>query len=49
MCLRALLHNPNIYSDPFVFNPDRFLGPNPERDPKDFAFGYGRRYACPIL
>lgn len=27
------------------FNPDRFMGPNPEQDPKDFCFGFGRRYA----
>ena len=25
---RAFLHNPKIYSDPFTFNPGRFLGPN---------------------
>ena len=40
---RAFLHNPDLYPDPFVFNPDRFMGPNPQRDPKEFAFGYGRR------
>ena len=40
---RAFLHNPKIYSDPFAFNPGRFLGPNPERDPRDFVFGHGRR------
>ncbi|KAJ7174153.1 cytochrome P450 [Mycena crocata] len=41
------LHDPAVYSDPFVFNPDRFLGPNPAPDPTDVGvFGYGRR-VCP--
>ncbi|TFK45989.1 cytochrome P450 [Heliocybe sulcata] len=40
------LHDPDVYSDPFTFNPDRFMGPNPERDPTDFVFGFGRR-VCP--
>ncbi|KAJ6573817.1 cytochrome P450 [Mycena vulgaris] len=40
------LHDPTAYTDPFTFNPDRFLGPKPEPDPKDFVFGYGRR-VCP--
>ncbi|KAF7344988.1 Cytochrome P450 [Mycena venus] len=41
------LHDPAIYRDPFLFNPDRFLGPNPEPHPADMGlFGYGRRI-CP--
>ncbi|KAF7360772.1 Cytochrome P450 [Mycena venus] len=41
------LHDPNVYKDPFIFNPDRFLGPNPPPDPTDLGvFGYGRR-VCP--
>ncbi|KAJ6490259.1 O-methylsterigmatocystin oxidoreductase, partial [Mycena vitilis] len=41
------LHDPSIYHDPFLFNPERFLGPNPEPDPADMGlFGYGRR-VCP--
>ncbi|KAJ7284427.1 cytochrome P450 [Mycena rebaudengoi] len=36
----------NLYVEPEVFNPDRFLGSSPERDPSDYIFGYGRR-ACP--
>ncbi|KAF7360792.1 Cytochrome P450 [Mycena venus] len=36
------LHDPNVYKDPFIFNPDRFLGPNPSPDPTDLGvFGYG--------
>lgn len=34
------------YKDPEVFNPDRFLGENPELDPRKYIFGFGRR-ACP--
>ncbi|KAJ7644946.1 cytochrome P450 [Roridomyces roridus] len=41
------LHDPAVYKDPFVFNPDRFMGPNPETDPTEVGlFGYGRR-VCP--
>ncbi|KZT28739.1 cytochrome P450 [Neolentinus lepideus HHB14362 ss-1] len=41
-----LLHDPDTYADPESFRPERFLGENPERDPRDFAFGFGRR-RCP--
>ncbi|TCD66640.1 hypothetical protein EIP91_001107 [Steccherinum ochraceum] len=36
------------FLEPEKFRPERFLGPNPETevDPKDFAFGFGRR-VCP--
>ncbi|KAJ7490114.1 cytochrome P450 [Mycena galericulata] len=41
------LHDPTVYRDPFVFNPDKFLGPNSEPHPADMGlFGYGRRI-CP--
>ncbi|KAJ6530948.1 cytochrome P450 [Mycena vulgaris] len=41
------LHDPKVYPDPFVFNPDRFMGPNPAPHPRDLGFfGYGRRI-CP--
>lgn len=36
--------DPNVYKDPQSFNPDRFLGPNPEEDPYNIVFGFGRRY-----
>ncbi|KAJ7171662.1 cytochrome P450 [Mycena crocata] len=43
------LHDPAIYHDPFTFNPDRFLGSNPEPHPAEMGvFGYGRR-VCPGL
>ena len=45
---RNLLHDPHVYADPMTFNPDRFMttaDKEAERDPRDFAFGFGRRYA----
>jgi cytochrome P450 len=35
-----------VYSDPEVFRPERFLGDAPEQDPREYAFGFGRR-VCP--
>lgn len=39
------LHDPEVYGSPDTFNPDRFLPPSNEPDPRPAAFGYGRR-AC---
>jgi len=36
----------NIYSDPELFSPDRFLGREDVMDPKSFVYGFGRRL-CP--
>ncbi|THU82832.1 cytochrome P450 [Dendrothele bispora CBS 962.96] len=38
--------DPEVYSDPETFNPGRFLGSNPEPDPREIVFGFGRRI-CP--
>ncbi|ETN36464.1 uncharacterized protein HMPREF1541_08742 [Cyphellophora europaea CBS 101466] len=42
----GMYHNPKVYKDPFEWNPDRFLGDNPEPDPQSITFGFGRRI-CP--
>lgn len=45
---RAVMHDPELYPDPFTFSPDRFTASNTSRqpDPRQFAFGFGKR-ACP--
>ena len=40
------LHDPEVYTSPDKFEPERFLSPRNEPDPATEAFGYGRR-ACP--
>lgn len=40
------LHDPDVYVDESIFNPERYLEPRSEPDPKSEAFGYGRRI-CP--
>ena len=41
---RFMSHDPQVYPDPSKFNPERFLGPQPQKDPRDISFGFGRRY-----
>ncbi|KAJ3563157.1 hypothetical protein NP233_g9122 [Leucocoprinus birnbaumii] len=41
-----ILHDPKTYASPMSFDPTRFLGPNPEPDPRQVCFGFGRRI-CP--
>ncbi|KAL5363253.1 cytochrome P450 [Aspergillus floccosus] len=46
---RAFTHDPNIYSDPMTFKPERFIDTathKAERDPYYYSFGFGRR-VCP--
>jgi cytochrome P450 len=40
------MRDPKTYRDPDQFRPERFLGPNPEPNPTEHVFGYGRRI-CP--
>ncbi|RXW19972.1 hypothetical protein EST38_g5879 [Candolleomyces aberdarensis] len=49
----AMLHDETVYSDPFTFNPDRFINPETgqidfthARDPSHACWGFGRRL-CP--
>lgn len=48
--VRSILHDEQVYPDPLVFNPDRFMKDgkiDPEvLDPTVAAFGFGRR-VCP--
>ena len=37
------MHDPVTYANPMEFNPERFLGDNPEPDPRATVFGFGRR------
>jgi len=42
----GFLHDPEVYPNPMAFDPTRFIGENPQPDPRDVVFGFGRR-ACP--
>jgi len=43
-----MLRDPRTYSEPSEFKPERFLGKEPEADPRTICFGFGRRI-CPGL
>lgn len=40
------LHDPQVYTNPSLFEPERYLEPRNEPDPTPDQFGYGRR-VCP--
>ncbi|KAG8895506.1 hypothetical protein FRC01_012331, partial [Tulasnella sp. 417] len=42
----GMSRNPKYYKDPTEFKPERFLTGEPILDPRQFAFGFGRRI-CP--
>ncbi|KAJ6617622.1 cytochrome P450 [Mycena sp. CBHHK59/15] len=42
----AILHDAELYPDPFVFDPGRFDTSAPQPDPRTYSFGFGRR-TCP--
>ena len=46
---RACMHDPETYENPDEFRPERFIRDgrldNAVRDPFDYVFGFGRRYA----
>ncbi|QKX54804.1 uncharacterized protein TRUGW13939_01893 [Talaromyces rugulosus] len=42
----SFTHDPSVYHNPSTFNPSRFLTETPEPDPRDVAYGFGRRI-CP--
>ena len=49
VCVRSILHNPDVYPDPEAFKPERFLSEDGSlRDDPVFsmAFGFGKRI-CP--
>ncbi|KIK41645.1 hypothetical protein CY34DRAFT_805807 [Suillus luteus UH-Slu-Lm8-n1] len=44
--LVSISRDKEIYPDPLVFRPERFLGPSPQLNPRKLFFGFGRR-RCP--
>ncbi|KAH7332820.1 cytochrome P450 [Rhizoctonia solani] len=42
----AILHDPDTYSNPHIFRPERYLQSPPAPDPRKYIFGFGRR-VCP--
>lgn len=46
MMTRCMLTNEDTYPDPMTFDPERYLGPSAQPDPRKIVFGFGRR-VCP--
>lgn len=47
------MHDPEFYPEPDLFNPERYANLTPEQskriDPRNFAFGFGRRICVGAL
>ena len=44
-----MAHDSSVYQDPMEFKPARFIkteNHEPEPDPRELCFGFGRRYEC---
>jgi cytochrome P450 len=41
--IRSMSRDLRYYQNPYVFDPTRFLGENPELDPRAYIFGFGHR------
>ncbi|KAJ7600300.1 cytochrome P450 [Mycena floridula] len=41
-----MAHDPKVYKNPMEFKPTRFLGDNPEQNPREYIWGFGKRI-CP--
>ena len=40
---RGIMHDSEMYPNPFEFDPERFLGAEPQQDTLKWVFGFGRR------
>ena len=39
----GMLRDPEVYEDPDLFKPSKYMGLNEAPNPEDVAFGFGRR------
>lgn len=40
---RGIMHDSEMYPNPLEFDPERFLGAEPQQDTLKWVFGFGRR------
>jgi cytochrome P450 len=41
-----MMHDAEVYPEPFTFKPERHIGPDAQPDPTPYVFGFGKRL-CP--